>query len=267
MAADERPAGAGSRDEFVTALTARLDSAAERALGDAGPEDLADAVVGELRSARAWEAPPMGLRDAVMARVLAEAGNVLAADSPAPDSAAASSPAPESPAAQSPAPGVSSLDAHRSARAERSGRRPRLVWAVPAAAAAAAVFAVGVLAADRYVSTLRLGAETYRASGTELAPDAEAEVSIVETGSGFAIVFDPQDLPAAAEGSYYAAWLRAADGVSVPIGSFHGRQDERPIELWSGVDPAEFEALTVTLQSVGAPVLPSGPPVMRAELR
>jgi hypothetical protein len=137
---------------------------------------------------------------------------------------------------------------------------------VPAAAAAAAVFAVGVLAADRYVSTLRLGAETYQAAGTDLAPDATAEVSITETGSGFAIVFDPRGLPAAAEGSYYAAWLRGTDGVSVPIGSFHGREDGRPIELWSGVDPAGFEALTVTLQQEGAPVLPSGPPVMRAEL-
>jgi hypothetical protein len=161
---------------------------------------------------------------------------------------------------------VISLEARRSAREERADRRRRLVWAVPAVAAAAAVFAVGVLAADRYLTGLRLGSETYQASGTELAPDATAEVSVTETGSGFAIVFGPRDLPAAAEGSYYAAWLRGADGVSVPIGSFHGREAGRPIELWSGVDPAGFEALTVTLQQEGAPVLPSGPAVMRAEL-
>ena len=243
--------GAGENDEFVARLTARLDSLAERPLDDADPAEMAEAVAAELRSGGPWSAPPSGLRDTVMARVLAEAE--------------AAPPAAVTPPAAA-TPPVASLEAHRAHRESRAGRRPRLLWAVPAAAAAAAVFAVGVIAADRWVTDLRLDAETYQAAGTDLAPDATADIAITETGSGFAIRFDPQGLPAAAEGSYYAAWLRDADGLTVPIGTFHGREAGGSIELWSGVDPAGYEALTVTLQSVDAPVLPSGPAVMRAEL-
>jgi hypothetical protein len=240
-----RRAAAASPEEFVDLLAARLDAVPAGTLDGEDPDALAAAVTAELRSAGPWSDPPAQLRDAVMARVLA-----------------AAEPVPGSPPA---ADEVTSLDARRSARAERAGRRPRLVWTVPAAAAAAAVFAAGVLAADRYVADLRLGSETYEAAGTELAPGATADIAITETGSGFAIMLDPRGLPAAAEGSYYAAWLRDADGVTVPIGSFHGREGGS-IELWSGVDPADFEAITVTLQSVGTPVLPSGPAVLRAEL-
>ena len=89
-----------------------------------------------------------------------------------------------------------------------------------------------------------------------LAPDATVTASVAETGSGFSIWLRTSGLPAAAPGSYYAAWLVGPRGI-VPLGSFHGRRSGARIELWSGVDPTDYPIFLVTLQAEGGPSTPS----------
>jgi hypothetical protein len=141
----------------------------------------------------------------------------------------------------------------------------RLAWAVPVAAAAAAVFTVAVLGVQQALEPDEPVGVTYSAAGTQLAPDASAEVTVAKAAAGFSVVIDVKDLPAAAPGSYYSAWLRGPDGV-VPLGSFHARQVAKPITLWSGVDPARYQTFSVTLQREGAPPTPSGVAVLRGTL-
>jgi hypothetical protein len=103
------------------------------------------------------------------------------------------------------------------------------------------------------------------ATGTPLAPQAIAEVSVLDTPAGVAITVVPTRLPAAAPGSYYAAWLRGPEGA-VPIGSFHWRRTGVPIELWSGVDVEKYPDLVITLQAEGDPPSPSALAVLTATL-
>lgn len=136
---------------------------------------------------------------------------------------------------------------------------------MPVAVLGAAVFTVAVLAVDRALTPAPPPSDTYVASGTSLAPQSRAEVSVMDTPAGIAITVVPTGLPAAAPGSYYAAWLRGPGG-SVPIGSFHWRRTGVPIELWSGVDVAGYPELVITLQAEGDPPGPSSLEVLTATL-
>jgi hypothetical protein len=144
-------------------------------------------------------------------------------------------------------------------------RWQRLTWAVPMAAAAAAVFTLAVIGVQQVLEPDAPAGVTYSASGTPLAPDASGKVTVAKAAAGFSVVIDVKQLPAAAPGSYYIAWLRGPDGV-VPLGSFHARQIAKPITLWSGVDPALYPTFSVTLQREGAPPTPSGVTVLRGQL-
>ncbi|WP_407939914.1 anti-sigma factor [Micromonospora tarapacensis] len=126
------------------------------------------------------------------------------------------------------------------------------------------MFTAGVLTVDRMLDP-QPRADVYVAAGTDLAPEARGTVSVVDTPSGASVVLEPVGLPAAAPGSYYAAWLKGPRGT-VPIGSFHERRSGVPIELWSGVDVADYTTFSVTLQMEGAPPAPSGLVVMTAVL-
>jgi hypothetical protein len=141
----------------------------------------------------------------------------------------------------------------------------RLTWAVPVAAAAAAVFTIAVIGVQQALEPDAPVGVTYSAAGTPLAPDATGKVTVAKAAAGFSVVVDVKDLPAAAPGSYYIAWLRGPNGV-VPLGSFHARQIAKPITLWSGVDPKLYPKFSVTLQREGAPPTPSGVTVLRGEL-
>jgi hypothetical protein len=139
-------------------------------------------------------------------------------------------------------------------------RRARLALAVPVAAVAAAVITLLVLGVQK---TLEPGPdETFAALG---AGRISAEVSVTSQPSGFEVQLDPENLPAAAPGFYYAAWLRRGPGPGdvVPIGTFHGRRVGGPIVLWSGVDPAEYSTFSVTLEREGEPPLPNAPSAHR----
>jgi hypothetical protein len=262
-------------DAFVQRLTDALDREADQAgtsssvgtpssvgtVDDAETSDgvgrvaelgPAAAVVAQLRAPGTWTSPPADLR----ARILAAAAQESAAAQPsgtqhsaAQDSTARPAPDPE----PAPAPVVPLVPRWR-----------RLAWAVPLAAAAAAAFAFAVLAIDDVVSRPDHGT-TYTAVGTALAPRAGADVSVATAGAGFSVGLAAHDLPPAAPGSYYAAFLSGPRGV-VPLGSFHNRKAGKPITMWSGVDPKDYPRFTVTLQREGAAPGPSDQIVLTGTL-
>jgi len=254
--ADTGPAG---EDALVERLAGYLEG---RAAGTPGAQAGADepdealfaALTESLSAAHTWSDPPAGLRDSILAAV-----RTPPAPAPAGEPVAQAPAVTEAPAAPVPA---------RRRWRWSLGRlvpRRRLAWAIPVAVLVAALYAAGVLATDRALRPDEPRAERYTATGTDLAPDATATLSVRDTGSGFSIVVTFDGLPAAAPGSYYAAWLRGPDG-SVPIGSFHERRAGTPVELWSGVDPEVYDTFVVTLQSEGAPATPSTLKVMIAPL-
>ncbi|MDP9795167.1 hypothetical protein J2S43_003679 [Catenuloplanes nepalensis] len=143
-------------------------------------------------------------------------------------------------------------------------RRP---WALPLAAlAAAAALTAGVLVVDRVLTP----PNPFLEGGTEFAATgangATGTVRLVPTGTGTGVVLEPENLPAAAAGSYYVAWLRGPDGAVVPLGSFHERRTGIPIFLWSAVEPSDYPEFVVTLQSENDQPTPDGPVVLTARL-
>ena len=127
------------------------------------------------------------------------------------------------------------------------GSRRRL-WAVPAAAAAAAVlaFGAGLFVANGSDKDDIAAVADVDLAGTVLAPDARASGDVVDRGAGYAIRLDMAGLPPAAEGEFYQGWLRADDGEMVSVGTFHMRSGDSDVVLWSGVRIAEYHTLIVT---------------------
>jgi hypothetical protein len=126
-------------------------------------------------------------------------------------------------------------------RSRHRGRRVAL--AVVAAAALIAIVlsvSVGMLANHSAVD--------YRAdlSGTPLARNAQASVTVRETKSGFHISLNAHGLPALPAGEYYQAWLKNEKNVLVPIGTFSS--SDAHVTLWSGVSPKDYPTLTVTIE-------------------
>jgi hypothetical protein len=285
-------------DDFVEQLTAHLDEHAARSGTSAQPgtpdREGAGALTEELRTAATWAEPPAGLREAILARARTESAaqsapaveSALAVESaPGAESAlvAESAPAAEPASAPEPAPVPlaspptvpAAPDAEVAGPAEPGWRARwlagwrlrwrRLAWAVPATALAAALFTVGVLAVDRALQPDQPPAEAFAIAGTQLAPQARGEVRVSDMPSGFSMEVDAEGLPAAAAGSYYAAWLRGPEGT-VPLGSFHMRGTGAPVRLWSGVSPDRYPELLVTLQAEGDPLVPSQLVVVTASL-
>ncbi len=144
--------------------------------------------------------------------------------------------------------------------AEESGstrRRPWLRYAV-GGVAAAVLLAIGVTIG---VQTTGDHPEEYAASmtGTDLAPSAKGEVTLTRTLSGWRIALHATGLPRRADGEFYEAWLKNADGVLVPIGTFNDGND---VTLWSGVTPEDFGALTITREAADGNQASSGEVVL-----
>ncbi len=143
-----------------------------------------------------------------------------------------------------------------------SGPRRRVRYVV-AGLAAAAVLAVGVgvgvqLSHDdaiQYAATL---------SGTELAPDATGEVTLTKTTSGWKIELHATGLPRRADGQFYEAWLKDANGQLVPIGTFNEGLD---VVLWAGVPPSAFPTLTITREVADGDQASSGRVVLVGQTR
>ncbi|MEJ7561133.1 MAG: anti-sigma factor [Ilumatobacteraceae bacterium] len=154
----------------------------------------------------------------------------------------------------------------RQSQRARAARRRRL-RPLLAAAAAVIVVTAGVVA----VGQLRGGDEPPGArgldiDGTELAPEASATATVNTGGNGVAILLDIEGLEPAPEGSFYQGWVRNAEGDLVTIGTFHMREGDGRVTLWSGVDVADYPTLTVTLQEEGARADSSGQTVLRGHL-
>lgn len=118
-------------------------------------------------------------------------------------------------------------------------------WAAAVAGIAAAV----VLVAGLLGVFSSPGERVIEIAGTDLEPSATGEVAIRETDAGWWLRLDLDDLPAAAEGSYYEGWVWNDEGDGVSIGTFHMRGGTDSVVLWSGVDPADYPAIWVTLET------------------
>ncbi|HZM31818.1 MAG TPA: anti-sigma factor [Acidimicrobiales bacterium] len=136
-------------------------------------------------------------------------------------------------------------------RHSATGTRPRR-WVVVAAAAALVVVAgaVGLMVGRGDDGGGGLEGVEFAIAGTPLAPEASAVATVDSKAAGVAIVLQVEGLEAAAPGTYYEAWV-AGDGGAVPAGTFHMRGGDGWIYLWSGVDPAEYPTLNVTLEREG----------------
>jgi len=205
-----------------------------------------------------WAEPPAELEDAVVTAIVAEAAalppldEVRVADSsaaPAADGAVAA-------AAAAPI----DLSAARRRRAERAERTGRRGWTRPtlllAAAAAAIVLLVGGVVALNQTSQ-----RTFDASmqPTDLAPNASGSAVMIKTDSGWKIELNVTGLPRLDNGRFYQGWLRNADGVLVPIGTFNEGTD---VVLWSGVSPDAFPTITVTEEQADGNQASSGQRVL-----
>ena len=76
---------------------------------------------------------------------------------------------------------------------------------------------------------------------------------------GWRIEIDASGLPRLDDGRFYEAWLKNADGVLVPIGTFN---EGRNVTLWAGVSPKDFTALSVTRERADGDQASSGEKVL-----
>lgn len=145
--------------------------------------------------------------------------------------------------------------------------RPGRSWQRPVLLAAAALVVVGLAV----VGATRLGGEADPAdaevalAGTENAPGATATAELRDEPAGVSVVLQVDGLPPAPEGTFYEAWLVGPTG-KVSAGTFHQRGEQDEIKLWLGVDPAGYEAITVTRQPIEGGTLAEGVPVLRGEI-
>lgn len=120
------------------------------------------------------------------------------------------------------------------------GRRWTFAAGAVAALAIVALGLVALLGGDEGVAV--------SLEGTALEAGASAEATVGSADSGWWVRLDIEGLPPAPEGSYYEGWVWSDDGDGVSIGTFHLRDGDDPVTLWSGVDPAEYPAIWVTLE-------------------
>jgi Anti-sigma-K factor rskA, C-terminal len=147
------------------------------------------------------------------------------------------------------------------ARIEAPGRarhRPmrRRVGLIAAGAAAVLAVAVGLSVFGSETSGERFQAAL---AATDVVPGASGEATLTKTSSGWRIELDATGLPRLESGRFYEAWLRNADGVLVPIGTFN---EGRNVTLWAGVSPKDFTTLTVTREQADGEQASSGEKVL-----
>jgi hypothetical protein len=195
-------------------------------------DDTTQADLDELRELLAdealWAVPPTGLEDSIVAAIAGEAAERPAVAAPA---VAAPTTPPPPPTAGN----VTSLATHRARRMRR----------YVAAAAAVIVLAVGGV----FVATRDRDSDYGTAVALQpgqFGPGAGGTAHVKRFDSGWRILLDATGLPRLDDGEFYEAWLRSADGVLVPIGTFNEGAD---VVLWAGVSPVDFSTLTVTKES------------------
>jgi anti-sigma-K factor RskA len=144
----------------------------------------------------------------------------------------------------------------------RRHRGPAWRWRVGSAAAVAAI-AVGAI-----VATLGGGASpdfTAQLAATEAVPGAHASVDITRNEGGFRVVVEASGLAPLPSGQCYEAWLKNGAGTLVPVGTFSSSDDD--VTLWSGVSPADFPTMTVTIEPVDNNQASSGHVVLTGSIQ
>jgi hypothetical protein len=124
--------------------------------------------------------------------------------------------------------------------------RPR--WPVVTAAIGSAVAVVALVVSTMAVLDAEVDDTILAMVGTEIEAGAGGTAAVRPTGSGWWIRLDLTGLPPAPEGSYYEGWVWSDDGEGVSIGTFHLKNDEGPVILWSGVEMEEYPSIWVTLE-------------------
>lgn len=145
-------------------------------------------------------------------------------------------------------------------RSNGGWRRPVLL-----AAAMVVVFGLAVAGGMRLTGESEPGGVEVALSGTVDAPGASATAELRNEPSGVSVELDVRGLPPAPAGFFYEAWLVGETG-KVSAGTFHQRGQQDSIRLWLGVDPDDYDALTVTRQPIAGGTLAEGVVVMRGEL-
>lgn len=212
---------------------AQLDPQVQRELDDA----LEAAAALQLMHA---EAPPAGLRNAVLAAIASTPQEPPIEPTPFVDTMPAS-----------PVPPLVSLDAAR--------RRRRLSPRLLAAAAAVLFLAGGVV----FVATNDAGTDSIAAVVD--APDASSRtlagvitsLTVVYSQDEDAIVVTGADVPVLDDASTYQLWL-VGDGSATSVGIFRPASDGTVSARFDGADPSDF-VLGVTREPAGgsdAPTLP-----------
>lgn len=138
-------------------------------------------------------------------------------------------------------------------------RRARRIRYAVVGVAAAVLLAVGVAlgVGQTHSHPVRFAAAL---AGTDLASGASGQATLTQTTGGWRIQLHATGLPRLDNGSYYEAWLKNADGVLVPVGTFN---QPTGVTLWAGVAPTSFPTLTVTRQTVGGGAASSGQVVLK----
>ena len=279
-----------ARIEYLAGDPSSVDPTSDVPAAAADSAELSDADRAELDELRAlladptlWSEPPAELEDSVVALIAVEASGapadaevehfsfVRSAAEPAPDqladpvtppraSTAQPSAVRQTPSAAAPTGGAAPIDlgAARRAKEERSGRRrfTRPAFLVAAAAAVVAVALSAVVVVRNSTAQPRFDVAL---AATELVPGASGSAIMLKTDSGWEIQLDATGLPRLDGGQFYQAWLRNADGVLVPIGTFNEGSD---VILWSGVPPADFSTMTITRESADGDQASSGQRVL-----
>jgi Anti-sigma-K factor rskA len=214
-----------------------------------------------------WAEPPDDLRS----RTLAAATG--AAPASAPGAASAPSPAPAPGSAGGPGSGpeggarFAPPGGGRRGPRHAAGARARPPWGRRVLLAAAAVVVLGLVgvAGVRLAGGGGAGGTQVALAGTEALPGAHATARLRHEGAGVSVELDAAGLPPAPEGTFYEAWLVGQD-TKVSAGTFHRRGDQDTVTLWLGVDPADYDALTVTRQPVAGGTTAPGVVVLRGKL-
>jgi hypothetical protein len=192
-----------------------------------------------------WTEVPLGLRERVLA---------AATDPAAPDEG------------QEPRPVTSPSDRPRHAAGHRAGRRPVHRRRAPVLAAAAVLAAcLGIAGALSLAGDDPAPTAEVALAGTEAAPGASATAQLIDEPAGVRVRLDVEGLEGASAGTFYEAWLVGETG-KVSAGSFHLRGDQDHIDLWLGVDPDDYDAVSVTRQPLAGGTTAEGVVVLRGDL-
>jgi len=146
----------------------------------------------------------------------------------------------------------------------RSGGRPWHRGRMLMAAAAVVVLGLVVAGALQLRGGDATGTDVALA-GTGAAPGATATARLRNEPAGVSVTFEVHGLPPAPKGKFYEVWLVGPTG-KVSAGSFHRRGHQDQVKLWLGVDPAGYDAITVTRQPVDGGTLAKGEVVLKGKL-